>query len=62
MSDREHLGNFSARRGCVRAPLLIILLAALIAAIVLIAQHRFPIHTSPSVPTKTAPVPAPPQN
>lgn len=62
MTGPEHPGDFSARRGCVRTPFLVIVLAALIAAIVLIAQHRFPLRTSPSVPSKTAPAPAPPRS
>jgi hypothetical protein len=61
MSDPEYQPDFSARRGCVWAPLLFVALLVLIAAITLFAQHRVPVQTSPPVPAKTAPALTPSQ-
>jgi len=48
MSDpNDDQRDFSPRRGCVWAPALILALAVLIAALILIAQHRFPFQSSP---------------
>jgi hypothetical protein len=55
MSGPDHPTDFSARRGCVRGPMLAIILAALIAVAVLVAQWRFPIQTGPPVPARVAP-------
>jgi hypothetical protein len=57
----DHPHDFSPRRGCVRAPILLIVLAALIAVIVLIAQNRFPFHASPPVPVRATPATEPPK-
>jgi hypothetical protein len=55
MSDPGDPRDFSARRGCVWGPALIIALAILIALGVFIAQHRFPFQTTPPIPARTAP-------
>jgi hypothetical protein len=49
MSDTDHKRDFSARRGCIWAPGLILILVMVIATLVLIAQHRTPYHTGPHV-------------
>jgi hypothetical protein len=45
MSDPDSHRDFSARRGCVWAPALIIALIILIVVAVLVAQHRHPFQT-----------------
>jgi hypothetical protein len=58
MSDHgDDPRDFSARRGCVWAPGLILALIVLIATLVLVAQHRTPFQTDswvtpPIVPTQ----------
>jgi len=49
MSGDDHQQDFSARRGCVWAPGLILVFAVLIAVLVLITQHRTPFHTGSHV-------------
>jgi hypothetical protein len=52
MSDPDDRQDFSARRGCVWAPALILALAVLIATLALVAQHRLPFHLgSPTTPS-----------
>jgi hypothetical protein len=56
MSDpKQNRQDFSPRRGCIWAPALLLALAILIAALILIAQYRFPFQTSPPVPQRAAP-------
>jgi len=60
MSGPDDPQDFSPRRGGVWAPALILALAILIAAISLVAQHRFWLQTNPPVPARTTPTqPAP---
>lgn len=60
MSDPDHPTDFSARSGCVWAPMLAIVLVALIAAAVLIGQHRFPFQTTPDTASKLPSATGPP--
>jgi len=52
MSDPDDRQDFSARRGCLWAPALILALAVLVATLALVAQHRLPFHLgSPTTPS-----------
>jgi len=53
-TEPDDPGDFSPRRGCVRAPLLVLLLLAIIAGLFLVGQYRFPFPGNPPPPGASA--------
>jgi hypothetical protein len=48
--------DFSPRRGCFSAPLLVFVLLALIAGFLLVAKYRYPFPGTPPAPTAHSPM------